>query len=99
MSKYFQRPILALIIFASFLLTFNASLQESAIFDEVAHIPAGYANARYFDYRLNPEHPPLVKAISALPLSFADLYFPYSDSSWTKDVNGQWAAGNAFLFG
>ena len=73
MSKYFQWSILVLIILTSFLLTFNTSLQESAIFDEVAHIPAGYANVRYLDYRLNPEHPPLVKALAAFPLIFQNF--------------------------
>ena len=98
MSKYFQWPILALIIFASFLLTFNASLQESAIFDEVAHIPAGYANIKYLDYRLNPEHPPLVKALAALPLIFQKLNFPLQGPAWQNDVNGQWQVGNEFLY-
>jgi len=74
------------------------SSQESPIMDELAHIPAGYSYVRFFDYRLNPEHPPLMKALSGLPLLFFDLSFPTDHESWTQDVNGQWSAGNLFIF-
>lgn len=66
--------------------------------DELAHIPAGYGYVRYLDYRLNPEHPPLLKALSALPLLAFNLNFPTEENSWKSDVNGQWAAGNQFLY-
>ena len=66
--------------------------------DELAHIPAGYSYVKYFDYRLNPEHPPLVKALSALPLLFQKLNFPTDSPYWQKDINGQWAVGTQFLY-
>jgi hypothetical protein len=66
--------------------------------DELAHIPAGYDYLKYLDYRLNPEHPPLVKVLSAVPLVFMDLRFPTGDPSWTTDINGQWVAGNKFIY-
>ncbi len=66
--------------------------------DELAHIPAGYGYVKYFDYRLNPEHPPLIKAIAAFPLLFQNLKFPTDKFSWTQDINGQWAAGAQFLY-
>jgi hypothetical protein len=50
------------------------------------------------DYRLNPEHPPLLKALSALPLSFLDLNFPTDIKAWTEDINGQWDMGTAFIY-
>ena len=31
-------------------------------------LPAGYSYLHWDDYRLNPEHPPLVKKLAALPL-------------------------------
>ncbi|KKU94026.1 MAG: Glycosyl transferase, family 39 [Candidatus Jorgensenbacteria bacterium GW2011_GWA1_48_13] len=88
----------ALILIVVFLLMLNAALKETAIFDETAHIAAGYGYVRYLDYRLNPEHPPLVKALSALPLLFMNLNFPTEAESWQKDVNGQWDVGNRFLY-
>ncbi|MDI6717824.1 MAG: glycosyltransferase family 39 protein [Patescibacteria group bacterium] len=76
-----------------------SSLGESAVMDELAHIPAGYGYVRYFDYRLNPEHPPLVKAIAALPLLFQKINFPTQSDYWQKEINGQWAVGDLFIYG
>jgi len=98
MSKYIPWFLVGLTVLASFILMLNASWQESATMDELAHIPAGYGYVRYLDYRLNPEHPPLVKALAALPLLFQKLNFPTSKSSWQTDVNGQWASGAEFLY-
>jgi hypothetical protein len=53
-------------IFA-FLVIQHARL-TSATYDETAHLPAGYSYLRWNDYRLNPEHPPLVKKLAAWPL-------------------------------
>jgi 4-amino-4-deoxy-L-arabinose transferase-like glycosyltransferase len=36
--------------------------------DELVHIPAGYQYLRTGNFRLNPEHPPLVKMWASLPL-------------------------------
>ena len=61
-KNYINWILLVVIVLASFGLMLNASLQESATMDESAHIPAGYGYVKYLDYRLNPEHPPLVKS-------------------------------------
>jgi 4-amino-4-deoxy-L-arabinose transferase-like glycosyltransferase len=90
--------ILGLTLIFSFVIMFSISSEESAIMDELAHIPAGYGYVEYLDYRLNPEHPPLVKMLSALPLSFMNLNFPTDRSAWQSEVNGQWAAGAQFLY-
>lgn len=71
---------------------------NSAIVDEIAHIPAGYSYLRYGDYRLNPEHPPLVKDFAGFPLQFMGLTFPDTERPWTTDVNGQWEAGWSFIY-
>ena len=65
-----------LILLVSLVLMVNVSLQEAGTQDELAHIPAGYSYVRYSDYRLNPEHPPLVKMMAGVPLLFLDLNFP-----------------------
>jgi len=70
----------------------------SLTMDEKAHIPSGYSYLAFQDYRLNPEHPPLAKDLSAVPLLFLDLNFPTEHSSWTDDLNGQWESGNQFIF-
>lgn len=99
LSNICRRSLLALIIAVASLFMLNASRGDSAIVDELAHIPAGYGYARYLDYRLNPENPPLVKALSALPLLFQGLNFPLNSLSWQQDINGQWTTGEQFLYG
>ncbi|MBI2011117.1 MAG: glycosyltransferase family 39 protein [Candidatus Colwellbacteria bacterium] len=93
-----EKFILGLILVAIFGLMLSVSLEESAIMDELAHIPAGFSYVKLFDYRLNPEHPPLVKMLAGLPLAFMDLNFPTESTSWQDDVNGQWVTGTEFLY-
>ena len=69
---------------------------DSAIVDEIAHIPAGYSYLKYHDYRLNPEHPPLAKALAGLPLQFLHLNEPKYDSNWSNI--DQWENGWYFLY-
>lgn len=47
--------------------------RESPSWDEGDHIYSGYMNWKHGEYSLNPEHPPLVKLIAALPLLPLDL--------------------------
>lgn len=90
--------VLALIVVVSGFLMISVSKQEAAIQDELAHIPSGYSYDVFQDYRLNPEHPPLLKALAALPLAFMNLNFPTDYKSWTTDVNGQWDTGGQFIY-
>ncbi len=84
---------------AMFVLGLFSLMNDSGTTDEVAHIPAGYSYIKYFDYRLNPEHPPLIKAWDALPLLFVkDLKFPLDKICWTIDTNGQWECGWEFIY-
>jgi len=87
-----------LILLVSVVLMVSVSLQEAGTQDELAHIPAGYAYVSEFDFRLNPEHPPLVKMLAGLPLLFIDVNFPTDSKAWQEDVNGQWDMGGAFLY-
>jgi hypothetical protein len=89
---------LALICVVSFSLMLYASRTDSAIMDELAHIPAGYSYVHNLDYRLNPEHPPLVKALAMLPVLFINPVFPTQNPAWTADINGQWGMGYQFLY-
>jgi 4-amino-4-deoxy-L-arabinose transferase-like glycosyltransferase len=50
--------------------------QESLSWDEGNHIFAGYMALKHHDHGLNPEHPPLVKMVAALPLLTMDLREP-----------------------
>ncbi|MCL5733553.1 MAG: glycosyltransferase family 39 protein [Patescibacteria group bacterium] len=91
--------ILAIIIIASGAMMLKAAWSDSAIMDELAHTPAGYGYVSQLDYRLNPEHPPLVKALGALPVKlFINPVYPTTSSAWTSEVNGQWDMGTQFLY-
>jgi len=92
-------------IFAGILLTFVflvslfSMKDDSLTMDELAHLPAGYSYLTQKDMRLNPEHPPLIKDLAAIPLLFIKgIKFPSEIKAWKNDVNGQWEFGNYFLF-
>ena len=88
---------------AVFLLVFMAALMyasawnDAVIVDEEPHIAAGYSYLVKKDYRFNPEHPPLMKDLGAIPLLFMDLDAPWNDKSWTEDYYGQWDFGHQLI--
>jgi hypothetical protein len=90
--------MLALICLGSFGMMLSVARTDSAIMDELAHIPAGYSYVHNFDYRLNPEHPPLIKALAALPVLFLNPVFPTATDAWQNQVNAQWNMGYEFLY-
>ncbi|MDX1608345.1 MAG: glycosyltransferase family 39 protein, partial [Candidatus Spechtbacterales bacterium] len=97
-SKITATIIVAGLILSSMaVLMLAESVEKSTIVDESPHIVAGYAYVVKQDYRLNPEHPPLIKMAAGLPLAFLDLNFIEGRQSWEKDVNGQWTGGDQFL--
>lgn len=101
MSKFFEtheKILVLLLLLFGFGLSLLAAIDDATIVDEIAHIPAGYSYVRYGDFRLNPEHPPLVKDLAGLPLLFLDLDFPADHPAWTTEVNGQWETGWGFLY-
>src|SRR5215475_3660090 len=67
--------VLALLVLLS-LQTIYVVHRESLTFDEANHMFAGYMMGHTGDYGLNPEHPPLVKLLGALPLFGHDYWIP-----------------------
>ena len=82
------------------LLSFAAALRESPSFDEVAHIGAGLSYVQKFDLRLNPEHPPLSKALTGLALTLRGVRADYGGPAWKASDDfisaflGQWSFGH-----
>jgi hypothetical protein len=64
------------------LLLFCSVRAESQTNDESAHIASGYSYWLKRDFRLNPEHPPLSKLISTIPLLFLKPEFPTDATAW-----------------
>jgi 4-amino-4-deoxy-L-arabinose transferase-like glycosyltransferase len=58
--------------------------QESLTWDEGDHIFAGYMSLKHRDFGLNPEHPPLVKMVAAIPLQSMNLREPVLQNRYFK---------------
>jgi hypothetical protein len=102
MKKFLEKHHIAFIVIV---LTFMAIVSilnaknDSPIYDELAHIPAGYSYLTQHDIRLNPEHPPLLKDLAAFPLLFMHLNFDTAQPFWNENPNdAQWNAGKYFLY-
>jgi hypothetical protein len=93
-NKHLFLATFCLIALMSFLMYFSAK-HDSLTFDEKAHIGAGITYLQKQDYRVNPEHPPLAKDISALGLIGKNIKFPVNDDFFnlnkenTTEFNGQ----------
>jgi hypothetical protein len=101
------------LIFIGLVASFARS--SSATFDETSHLPAGYSYLRWHDYRLNPEHPPLVKKLAALPLLWENVWpatppepargdgndelIGLAWSAALPQIDAQWSFGHEFLYG
>ncbi|MCX6764298.1 MAG: glycosyltransferase family 39 protein [Candidatus Nealsonbacteria bacterium] len=95
--------IICVVVLAFIFLISALSMKGDALtFDELAHLPAGYSYLTQKDYRLNPEHPPLVKDFSALPLLFMNINFPKDSPAWQEGSQGRWWVqfnfGSDFLY-
>lgn len=97
-SNLFSKLAVSVLLGLMLLLGMASMASDSGIVDEVAHIPAGYSYLKFGDFRLNPEHPPLLKDLAAFPLLFMDLKFPDNIPAWTTEANGQWETGWHFIY-
>lgn len=99
LKKHQLKIVFAILFFMLFISLLNAK-NDGATYDEIAHIPAGYSYLAYHEMRLNPEHPPLLKNLSGLPLQMMNVNFDTQHSSWTTDnvADNQWNAGRHFLY-
>jgi hypothetical protein len=70
---------------------------KSQTFDEGAHLVAGVSYWRTGDFRINPEHPPLLKLLWAIPAALrADVPFDPDPDAWEK--KDHWRLADAFLY-
>jgi len=102
-SKRLTITAAILLLTAMLLVAFFSMLRDSLTFDELAHIPAGYSYLTKNDYRINPEHPPLIKDIAAFPLLFQSLNFPDNHYTWTQNDSAppwwiQFDLGTEFIY-
>jgi len=95
-SLYFHLAAAALILLMAAQLV-HLSRVTSITWDEGHHLFDGYTIWKKFDYRLNPEVPPLVKLTAALPLLHANLYVPPNQER--AEQTEAFLDGRAFLVG
>ncbi len=96
-----KKDILAgVIIISALLLAVSSVWNESPVVDEIPHIGSGYSYIAKLDYRLNPEHPPLVKDLAGIMLKLYGIHdqMAFNSAAWNKDINGQWNFGRTLIF-
>ncbi len=77
-----------LILLAQAALQVVLARTDSQTTDEAVHVMAGYTYLTEHDFRFNPEHPPLVKVLAALPLLALDLNMsPAFEQTWQESEN------------
>lgn len=94
-----MRTAAALILFAVVfsILAVSSYTRESATWDEPQHLTAGYAQLKFGDYRLDPEHPPFVRMWAALPL-LAMPGIQFDRDAIRIDDNMRWLFADQFSF-
>ena len=92
------KAISPLLLFTVLFLAISLSSvrQKGSTFDECSHIPAGYTYVALGDFRMNPEHPPLIKLLSGIPLRFLHPRVETNDAEWKS--SNQWQFGSKFLY-
>jgi len=90
----------AVLLAIFFLQLFFASRAKSPAWDEPAHIASGVAYIQKGALTVNPEHPPLLKALSGLFLTWAGARWPNTERAHdllSGANDWQWAAGSHIL--
>jgi hypothetical protein len=87
-----------------FLQMITASPTKSPTFDEPAHVGAGLSYLKTGTFKVNPQHPPLLKEIGALPLLAIGARFPASPEEWSGlgeklPTAYQWQLGRSVILG
>lgn len=104
MSKTFVNLLAAAMLTLMLGLAFFSLVGDSAVMDEVSHLPAGYSYITQADMRINPEHPPLVKDLAGgavwlwSKIFSQTINFPSQLPAWQKDINPQWEFGFDFMY-
>ena len=74
-ERLFWPAIIVLLATMGAMMSIAARL-ESQTFDEALHLTAGFSYWKTGDFRLNREHPPLSKLLTAFPLLFTAARLP-----------------------
>ena len=79
----------AAVVLAGLSLGWRTAWVKSPVLDEKIHLAGGLAVLRTGDCRIDPEHPPLLKCIAALPLLWTRPALPLDHVAWKNaDTTG-----------
>ncbi|HXR98925.1 MAG TPA: glycosyltransferase family 39 protein [Pyrinomonadaceae bacterium] len=79
-----EAALLTGMLLAFFVVSLVLLSQKGLFIDDSMHMPAGYSYLLTHDYRLNQEHPPLIKLLSGLGLWELHPYFPFESPGWQQ---------------
>ncbi len=94
--KHIDKVVVGLLLLLFFVVSIGVINYKSITNDELAHIPAGYSYWKTFSFRMNTEHPPLMKLIAGFPLLFLNPKLPLESEYWKK--SSEWNFGQVFMF-
>ena len=79
-----ETTLLAGMLCTFFLVSLSLLSRKGLFIDDSMHMPAGYSYLLTHDYRLNQEHPPLIKLLSGLGLWKLHPRFPFDSPGWQQ---------------
>ena len=90
LKKYLRGRVLAacvVVLLAAYAAQAITSMRRKSVTsDEMIHLAAGYTYYKTADYRINPEHPTLIKMLAALPLLTMDINGGFDGKAWELKV-------------
>ena len=84
LSRAAETTLLAVMLSAFLGVSLLLLSQKGLFIDDSMHMPAGYSYLLTHDYRLNQEHPPLIKLLSGSGLWPLHPRFPFESPGWQK---------------
>jgi len=84
MTRPLAWALAGLVLSAHLLLSARLLYRDALTSDEPIHITAGTLAALDRDLRINPEHPPLAKALAGLGVAAGPVDFPYGADSYAR---------------
>lgn len=91
-----ERCVVALLLLFFALQCLLSMPHNAPTWDEVGHLPAGYAYWKTGNFQLYPSNPPLVKLWAAVPLLFMDVKLDTNSVHWQR--NREIEFGQLFLY-
>src|SRR3954468_3965701 len=78
------------------ILMFTSVWDDTPTSDDNVALISGYSYLRKKEYRLEPQNPPLIKDLAALPLLFLTLHEPWDHKAWEEGNDPE--LGQVFLY-